>query len=261
MKVNERLGGILSIIGALVGIIGTMLIFLSWYQTAMAAEAAEPGCEILLKTLMPALGDVGIIAGVIYLVSAYGFFTHRNWAFKLAIVANVLALQGGFFLNVPLMAADLPPIYFAIFFPNVALYFLLTRWVGKLPWSRILLGLVAGIAFVLCLMNGIASWSRIITIGAPIFMLVQRLHWVAMIGFGIVTVGILLRPRDWMRILCIGAAVTELVVGIPLAQATTIQLARFSLFSLAPIMSLVLLVICLWPRLWTRLAGDTEEIE
>ena len=235
-----------------------MLLFMSWYQTAMAAEAAEPGCEILLKTLMPALGDVGIIAGVIYLLSAYGFFTHRAWAFKLAVVANVLALQGGFFLNVPFMAADLPPVYFAIFFPNVVLYFLLTRLVGRLSWSRILLGLGAGIAFVLCLMNGIASWSRIITIGAPIFMLVQRLHWVAMIAWGVITVGILLAPRDWMRILGIGAAITELIVGIPLAYATTIQLARFSLFSLAPIICLVLLVIFLWPRLWTRLTGDGE---
>jgi hypothetical protein len=258
MEIRERLGGILTLIGGLLGIIGTMLLFMSWYQPAMAAEAAEPGCEILLKTLMPALGDVGIIAGVIYLLSAYGFFTHRAWAFKLAVVANVLALQGGFFLNVPFMAADLPPVYFAIFFPNVVLYFLLMRLVGGLSWSRILLGLGAGIAFVLCLMNGIASWSRIITIGAPIFMLVQRLHWVAMIGWGVITVGILLAPKDWMRILGIGAAVTELVVGIPLAQATTIQLARFSLFSLAPIISLVLLVIFLWPRLWTRLTGDGE---
>jgi len=258
MEIRERLGGILTLIGGLVGIIGTMLLFMSWYQPAMAAEAAEPGCEILLKTLMPALGDVGIIAGVIYLLSAYGFFTHRSWAFKLAVVANVLALQGGFFLNVPFMAADLPPVYFAIFFPNVVLYFLIMRLVGRLSWSRILLGLGTGIAFVLCLMNGIASWSRIITIGAPIFMLVQRLHWVAMLGWGVVTVGILLRPRDWMRILAIGAAVTELVVGIPLAQATTIQLARFSLFSLAPILSLILLVICLWPGLWTRLTGDGE---
>lgn len=259
MEIRERLGGILTLIGGLVGIIGTMLLFMSWYQPAMAAEAAEPGCEILLKTLMPALGDVGIVAGVIYLLSAYGFFTHRTWAFKLAVVANVLALQGGFFLNVPFMAADLPPVYFAIFFPNVVLYFLIMRYVGRLPWSRILLALGTGIAFVLCLMNGIASWSRILTIGAPIFMLVQRLHWVAMLGFGVTTVGILLRPRDWMRILVIGAAVTELVVGIPLAQATTVQLARFSLFSLAPILSFVLLVICLWPNLWARLVKAEEE--
>ena len=259
MEIRERLGGILTLIGALVGIIGTMLIFMAWYQTALSAEAAEPGCEILLKYLMPALGDVGIIAGVIYLVSSYGFFTHRSWAFKLAVVANVLALQGAFFLNVPLMAAGLPPIYFTLFFPNVVLYFLIMRMVGGVSWGRILLGMATGIAFVLCLMNGIASWSRILTIGAPIFTLVQRLHWVAMAGFGIITVGILLRPRDWMRILCIGVAVTELVVGIPLAQATTIQLARFSLFSLAPILSLILLVICLWPRLWNRLAGTTEE--
>jgi len=258
MKANERLGGILAIVGALTGIVGTMLLFMNWYQIALTAESAEPGCEILLKYLMPGLGDIGIIAGVIYLLSAYGFFTHRAWAFNLAVVANVLALQGGFFLNVPFMAADLPPVYFAIFFPNVLLYFLLMRLVGRLAWSRILLGLGTGIAFVLCLMNGIASWSRILTIDTPIFMLVQRLHWVAMAAWGTITVGILLRPRDWMRILGIGAAVMELVVGIPLAYATAIQLARFSMFSLAPILSLILLVIFLWPKLWPRLTGSIE---
>ena len=56
----------------------------------------------------------------------------------------------------------------------------------------------------------------------------------------------------------IGAAVMELVVGIPLAYATAIQLARFSMFSLAPILSLLLLVIFLWPKLWPRLTGSIE---
>jgi hypothetical protein len=259
MKVNEKLGGILTTIGGLLGILGTMWLFTVWYIPAQMAESAEPGCELLLKYLMPGLGDVGIMAGIIYLLSAYGFFTHRAWAFKLAVVANVLALQGGFFLNVPFMAAGLPPVYFYIFFPNVVLYFLLTRLVGGVSWGRILLGLGTGIAFVLCLMNGIASWSRILTIGTPIFMLVQRLHWVAMIGWGIITVGILLRPMGWMRVLGIGAAVTELVMGVPLAYATTVQLARFSLFSLAPILSLILLVIFLWPSLWPRLTGSADE--
>ena len=55
----------------------------------------------------------------------------------------------------------------------------------------------------------------------------------------------------------LAAALLELVVGIPLAIATAIDLGRFSLFALAPIISLLLLVIFVWPNLWQRLT-ETE---
>jgi hypothetical protein len=256
MKKNGRLAGSLSLVGAVLGIAGTYLIFLNWYTPALNAEAAEPGCEILLKYLMPALSDFGIFAGVLYAVGAYGFFTTTRWAFPVAVIANVLALQGSWFINVPFMAAGMPPVYFTIFWPNLLLYFILMKVVGRLTWSRTLLGLVSGMAFIFCFMNGVASWSRIITIGSHIFVAVQRLNWVAFIGWGIVTVGILLNLKEWMRVLGIAAGFLELVVGIPLAVATTISLGRFSMFSLGPIFSLVLLVVFIWPTLWRRFTNQ-----
>jgi hypothetical protein len=48
-------------------------------------------------------------------------------------------------------------------------------------------------------------------------------------------------------------------VGIPLAFVTAQQLSRFSLFALAPIACLVLVVVLVWPNLWQRLTGTTEE--
>jgi len=42
------------------------------------------------------------------------------------------------------------------------------------------------------------------------------------------------------------------VVGIPLAAATAQQLGRFSLFALAPIACLVLVVLLVWPGFWAR---------
>lgn len=250
MRARERLGAILTLLGGALGIVGTFVIFLKWYDLAKIAESAEPGCEILLKYIMPALGDVALIAGVLYLVSSYLFLTGSRWAFRLAIVANVLALQGSFFINVPFAAADLPPVYMIVFVPNLLLYVLITWLVGRLPWRRILLGLVAGMTFVFCLMNGVASLSRIITLAAPLFYFVQRAHWLAMVGMGVLTVQTLLRPSEWARVVGVGAALMELVVGIPLAFATAVELERFSLFSLAPIFSAIVLVVLLWPRLW-----------
>ncbi len=259
MAKNYRLGGWLAVFGATLGVLGSYLIFINWYTPALTAEAAEPGCELLLKYLMPALLDFGILAGVLYAVSAYGFFTAAGWAFPIVVIANILALQGSWFLNVPFMAAGLPPIYFTIFFPNIALFFLFMRPVGKLPWNRIILGLVTGMAFIFCFMNGVASWSRILTTGTHIFIAVQRLNWVAFVGMGVVTMGVLLRPREWVRVLGMSAASLELFVGIPLAVLTTISLGRFSMFSLGPILSLILLVIFAVPSFWKRATGEDVE--
>jgi hypothetical protein len=260
MKRENLYGGILAIIAALMGIIGHFVLFLKWYQIGMNTPSAEPGCEILLKTIHPLMATLGLLAGVLFAVSAYGYFTRRNWAFFLSVIALVLALLGSWFINVPYMAAGLPPIYFPLFWPYLILYFLFLILVGKVPWSRTLLGLLTGVAYIFCWMNGVASTSRMITIGAPIFSLVQQLNWVAMIGWAVVTVGIIMQPREWMRVVGLIAGVTELVVGIPLTVATAQQLGRFSLFALAPISCLILVVLFVWPGLWEKLTKTREEV-
>lgn len=259
MKKENLIGGSLSIVAALMGIIGHFALFLRWYQIGMNTPSAEPGCEILLKYIHPLMADLGILAGVMFLVSAYGYFTRKNWAFIVSLIALVLALLGSWFVNVPYMAAGLPPVYFPLFWPYLFLYFVFLIAVGRISWGHTLLGLLTGIAYIFCWMNGVASTSRIITIGAPIFILVQRLHWVAMIGWAVVSVGIVIRPKEWMRLVGLISGLTELVVGIPLTIATAQQLGRFSLFALAPISCLVLLVLFVWPGLWQRLTKVNGE--
>jgi hypothetical protein len=197
----------------------------------------------------------------LFIVSAYGFFTQRRWAFSLSVFGLILTLLGSFFVNIPFMAAGLPPVYFALFFPYTIIYFLMMVLVQRLSWSRTLLALLTGICYILCWMNGIASTSRIITIGADLFTLVQKLHFVAMVGMAVVTAGILLKPREWQRVLGLSAGVTELIVGIPLGIVTTQELGRFSLFSLAPILSLVLVIIFVWPGVWKKWTGGEEKAE
>ena len=255
MKRNNRLGGYLAIIGALIGIIGHYVLFFQWYVLGMSAESAEPGCEILLKFLHPGLADLGILGAVFFAVSAYGFFTKKNWAFLLSVIGVVCALLASWFINVPFMAASLPPVYFTLFFPYLIIYFLLLRSVEKISWSRTLLGLGFGMAYIFCFMNGVSSTSRIITIGAPIFVVVDALHWVAMAGWAVITVGLLLTPKEWMRVVGLTAGTLELAVGIPLAVETAKELGRFSLFALAPISCLILIIILVWPGLWKKWSG------
>jgi hypothetical protein len=260
MERNNKLGGIVATISGLMGIIGHFVIFLNWYVTGMNAEAAEPGCEILLKYIHPAMADLGILGGVVFLVSAYGFFTKKNWAYLLSVIAIVLSLQGAWFINVPFMAASLPPVYFTLFWPFLILYFLIMVPVGKLSWGRTMFGLLAGMAWVFCLMNGIASLSRIITIGAPFFSLVQRSHWIAMLGWGVFTVGFLMTPKEWLRVVGLVAGTLELVVGFPLAIVTARELGRFSLFSLAPISCLILVALLVWPGIWEKISFAGKQV-
>lgn len=80
-----------------------------------------------------------------------------------------------------------------------------------------------------------------------------------MAGCGVLAVGVIMQPREWMRVLGITASALELIVGVPLALMTARELGRFSLFALAPIASLILLVMLVWPGVWARLEGSARE--
>lgn len=261
MKTNFKLGGILTALAAVIGIVGHFVLFFQWYQAGMHAESAEPGCEILLEWIHPLLANMGLLGAAFFAVSSYGYFTKKRWAFALSVFGLILALLGSFFVNIPFLAAGLPPVYFMLFFPYTIIYFLMLILVEKISWSRTLLALVAGICYILCWMNGVSSTSRIITVGADLFVLVQKLHFVAMIGWAVVTAGILLKPREWQRVVGLTAGATELIVGIPLGIVTTQELGRFSLFSLAPLLSLVLVVILVWPGLWKKWTKQEDSIK
>jgi NADH:ubiquinone oxidoreductase subunit K len=249
---NYKLGGILTILAALIGIIGHFILFSQWYQIGMHAESAEPGCEILLKYIHPFLTDLGLLAAALFAVSAYGYFTKKNWASMLAVLGIILALLGSFFVNIPFMAADLPPVYMSLFVPYLLFYFALCLMVEKISWRRTMVGLATGIAYIFCWMNGVSSTSRIITHGTDIFVLVQRLHWIAMLGWAVVTAVILLKPKSWILPIVMTAALVELIVGIPLTIVTMQDLDRFSMFALAPIASLGLLILFLIPGFWKK---------
>jgi hypothetical protein len=247
------------LIGAVIGIVGHFLLFFNWYQIGMHAESAEPGCEILLKYIHPFLCDLGILAGAFFAVSAYGYFSKKNWASLLAALGIILALLASFFINVPFMAADLPPVYMTLFVPYLLIFLGLCLFVEKISWRRTFVALATGIAYIFCWMNGVSSTSRIITTGKDIFILVERLHWVAMIGWAIVTAVVMLKPKSWIRPIVFTSAMLELIVGIPLTIVTAQQLGRFSMFALAPIASLGLLVLFLLPKFWTKWVEVKEE--
>ncbi|MHA1942635.1 MAG: hypothetical protein ACW97P_13105 [Candidatus Hodarchaeales archaeon] len=257
MDKKQFLGFFLSLFGALLGIVGGIGLFILTYEEYIEAELnnlGEEGCDIIIRDFLPIIGDLSIIGGILFALAAYGFWTNEDWSVSLAVVGNTLCLLAGFWPSIPALQMGLVPVWGIIFLPNLLIFLLMTHYVDDIPWITVLFALLTGVAYVMSFLNGIASTNRMETVGWPIFKGLQRVNWIAAIGWGIVTIGVLRRPRkDWIRILALGSATLGVVAGFPLATASSLSFDKFSMFFLAPILSTILLVIPLWPRLWDRM--------
>ncbi len=244
-----KLGAAIALVGAVLGIVVSLFLFVQWYEPVVLAEiaAGRPDEGVIVEYIFPALNDVSVVAGIFWALAAYGFLTKRSWNWTLAVVANVLALQGSFFTMIPPVTRDLPPYTAVIFLPNLVAYGLLLFAVRKVDWRIAVVGLFSGIAMVLSFMNGVASTNKMITTEMTLFVAVQRLNWVAAAGWGTFTIGLLLKPTEWVRLTGLGAALLELAVGLPLGVVTALDAGRFSMFLPAPLLSLALLILLLLP--------------
>ncbi|MFW9905542.1 MAG: hypothetical protein ACFFFH_14465 [Candidatus Thorarchaeota archaeon] len=272
MNKNQLLGLILSLAGAVIGIAGGMILFYLTYEPYWIAELAnlgEQGCDIIIRDILPIIADLCIIGGLCFALSAYGFFTDEEWAVSLAVVGNTLCLLAGFWPTIPAMQMGLVPLWGLVFVPNLIIFFIMTHYVDNIPWITVLFALIMGIAYVMAFLNGVASTNRL-NLYSPnidlegtrqpsihaIFKGLQRVNWIAAIGFGIATIGILRRPKqDWIRIVALGSAILEVVAGYPVGIASSLTFGKFSMFLMAPILATLLLVVPLWPNLWKRLVS------
>ena len=82
MKERKNAGGIVSLIGAFVGIVGVFVAFILSYEPMMNAKLAtgRPDEALIIRYAIPFLADVGITSGVVWAVAAYGFFRKCPWA-------------------------------------------------------------------------------------------------------------------------------------------------------------------------------------
>jgi hypothetical protein len=254
MKERSKVGAVISIIGAILGIVVIYAGFLRVYGPIMASEMAEgrAGGEIIAdglsvsKYVMPIVNDIGIIGGVIWAVSAYGFLKREDWAWGTAITANVLSLLS-FFMLIPAMSRGISPIYAFVFIPNIIAFLLLLAYVRQVDPRIIAISTVAGMAYVMAFMNGVASTDHMLSSGSTLFVVGQRLNWIASIACGSFVVALLTRKK-WAVQLGLGAALLTLVAGIPLGVATTMDSAEFSMYFLAPMLALILKISLVLPK-------------
>ena len=274
-KINYTLGAWLAIIGAVLGIALNYAFFMALYQPLMAAifDKSGVGSLMVIKFLLPAFTDVGIIAGILYAISAIGFFKKAKWAYVLAVTANVLALWTSFWPMIPVLDVigvgytELTPLHIFIFFPNIILYFLLNGTTGKRNLGRLVVGLLTGMAFIMAFIDGTASLNigymkglGLVEGDNSLYVMANRLFWLAAFGYGIITVGIMCFPKEWIRMLGIGSAIICMLFGFPMGIITTLAKGEISMYLGAPVISVVLIVIFLIPSLWNKIM-KLEEVK
>ncbi len=248
MKERSKAGAIVSLFGAIVGILGVLAAFLLAYQPMIDVElaAGRPDEAIIVRYVIPFLSDIGIMGGVLWAVAAYGFLKEKDWAWTTAVIANVASLLTGFFGMIPAASRGLFPMFMIVFVPNLITYFLLLSYVRRVDGKIVALGFLSGITYVLAFMNGVATTDKIILSGRPFLIAVQRLNWIAAAAWAVFTVGLLKRKR-WTKPVGLGAGLMTFVAGLPLATMSTISEGRFSMFWPAPVLGLLLLIVLLVP--------------
>lgn len=251
MQDNFRLGVVLAIIGAIVGL-SALYVFPQIYNpminTMINLNRAHESMSVRL--VFPLLGYLSITSGVLWLLALYGFLCREKWAWLLGIIACTFSLLAGFFPMVPAMDAKVFPLTVVIFVPSLAL------WIGlfvvrKIDLRIAILAFVAGLAYVLSFMNGVAPIAKYVaSLGQDfvngLYVMTQQINWWGSAAWAIFIFALLSR-REWARIVGIGAGLMAVVGGTPLAVANTLEVRRFSLFTMSPLLSATLVVILLLP--------------
>ena len=276
-KINYTAGFILAILGALLGLGLNLKYFLDVYKLYIATQIDMfPGLTNfrVITYILPFFVGMAMIAGAMYLVSAYGFINKKSWAYAVATVGNILAVQFSFWPMIPAMDMRLDPVFLWVFFPNAIIFALLHILVGKRSPGQIILGLLAGMAFVCAWINGTAalnmSWmfvegsSQLASsafVDNALFILANPLHWLVAFSFGTICGMIFLNPKkEWIRMLGFGMGVIELVLGIPMGIEATVRKSEVSMYLAAPVIVALLMIFFISPKLWNKvLKIDAEE--
>lgn len=262
MQDNFRLGTWLAVLGAIVGL-SALYVFPQVYNpminTMVNLNRVHESWSVRL--VFPLLGYLAITSGVLWLLAFYGFLNREKWAWMLGLIGSTFSLLAGFFPMVPAMDGKVFPLTVVIFVPSLVL------WIGlfivrKTDLRIAVLAFFGGIAYVLSFMNGVAPIAKYVaSMGQDflngLYVMTQEINWWGSAAWA-VFIFALLTHRGWARILGIGAGLMAIVGGTPLAVANTFEVNRFSLFTLSPLLSTVLVVVLLlpasrkWIDEWTR---------
>jgi hypothetical protein len=269
MKGNHKLGAILSILGVLAG--GLCLYFVAeTYNTVIHTHFAAGEWEEsnTVRFVYAVLGWLGTAAGALSAAVLWGFVKKQDWAWFWGAVSATVLLLAGFFPMIPAGDSGLPVPTLWVFLLAAVMWFGMLL-VGGVDKKVIMLTFVAGLAYVLTFIDGVAPISKFQTTFQPaetfvrnpntfwngMYVILQQVNWWGAAAWA-VFIFAAFKQKSWTIPVGIFAAVMSMIGGYPLGIYNVTEVQRFSMFLPAPILSTILLVILLLPQTQRLVEGN-----
>lgn len=260
MKNNTKLGAALAVLGILAGIL--CLYFLAdTYNTVIHTHfnAGDWEESNTVRFVYAILGWLGTAAGALSAAVLWGFLHKQDWAWFWGAVAATVLLLAGFFPMIPAADSGLPVPTMWVFLLGAVMWFGML-FVGGVSGKIITLTFVAGLAYVLTFIDGVAPISKFQTtfqsaetfIQNPntfwngMYVISQQVNWWGAAAWAIF-IFTALKKKSWAIPVGIFAAVMSMIGGYPMGIHNVAEAQRFSMFLPAPIMSTGLLIYLLLP--------------
>ena len=247
MKNNHKLGSILAILGFLTGLL-TFYLIASQYNLLIDAKTVDGRMDeaTSVRITFALLGWIGIAAGAVWAAVLYGFLNQEKWSWFWGTVAATIQLLVGFFPAIPAMDSHLPGPTLSIFALGGILWFGML-FIGGVDGKVIALTFIAGLAYVLTFIDGVAPIAKYTTshddpFWNGMYVMSQQVSWWGAAAWAIFIFAVL-QKKSWAIPVGIFAGAMSMLAGYPLGLHNALfEVHRFSMFLPAPLIGTGLLI-------------------
>lgn len=253
MKNNKTLGIALAVLGILTSLLFFYFIadiYNPVIDVHVAAGRADEGTSVSITFAV--LGWFGIAAGALWAAVLYGFAQNMKHAWFWGAVAATIQLLAGFFPAIPAADGGMSAPTVIVFGLAAVLWFGMLL-IGGVEKKIIALTFVAGLAYVLTFIDGVAPISKYVsTKGVDSFwngmyVMTQQVSWWGAAAWAMFIFAVL-RKKSWAIPLGIFAGSLSMLAGYPLGINNALfEVHRFSMFLPAPLISTALVITLLLP--------------
>ncbi len=252
MKNNHKLGAALAVLGIVAGLLAFFLIASQYNQVISVKLATDRMDEAWsVRITYAVLGWIGTASTAIWAAVLYGFLQKKEWAWFWGAVAATIQLLVGFFPAIPAMDSHLPTPTLIVFALGGILWFGML-FIGGVNGKIITLTFIAGLAYVLTFIDGVAPIAKFTTsrdnpFWNGMYVMTQQVSWWGAAAWAIFIFAVL-RKRAWAIPVGIFAGTMSMLAGYPLGLYNAlVEVHRFSMFLPAPLFGTGLLIYLLLP--------------
>ncbi len=252
MKGNRTIGIVLACLGILAGLL-TFYLIASQYNLLIEVKTSAGRMDeaTSVRITYAVLGWLGISAGALWLPVLYGFIQREKWAWFWGAVAATIQLLAGFFPMIPAMDSHLATPTISVFLLAAILWFGMLL-IGGVSRKIILLTFIAGLAYVLTFIDGVAPIAKYTTshddpFWNGMYVMSQQVSWWGAAAWAMFIFSAL-KNKPWTIPVGLFAAAMSMLAGYPLGlHNALVEVHRFSMFLPAPLFSTGLLIYLLLP--------------